>query len=407
MFRKEKLRLLLTFTGIFLLVFSLFSFSVYRYVSRNQYKEVDMELLGAKRLISRAADSFGNLVPPANPRIITFLRDEKGEPIANTPLPDFYKKYEKSIKPSKLNEIQDLTIETFNFRTLTFPVNVKDKTYMIQLIINTTAEAATLAKLLRILIIGGAAVLVVSIGVGGFMAKRSLDPALKAWDKQRRFVEDASHELRTPLTVIQSKLELMLLEPRATVMEKSENIGTALQETRRLSKLVSDLLTLARADSNTTELKITLVNINEVLHKVIEPYLELAKLEDKTIVLDSENNLNIKADEDRLHQLLVILIDNALKYTEGGGLIKVKAQLRDNRLNLSVEDNGVGIRPENYKRIFERFYREDDSRSKDTGGSGLGLSIAKWIVLKHGGSISAKANVPKGTIIEVKLPRGV
>lgn len=210
--------------------------------------------------------------------------------------------------------------------------------------------------------------------------------------------------MRTPLTVIQSQLQLVFQKPNSKVIENANYLGTALSETRRLSKLVFDLLTLARSDSNAIEIEKRSVDIMELIKKVSEPYIEISEIEHKHIKIEEMKSLIINCDEERIHQLLVILLDNALKYTYEHGNIEINLKRKDNKCSIVVKDDGEGIKEEEKELIFERFYRGDKSRARETGGTGLGLSIAKWIVLKHGGTIRAEKNVPKGTIIEVILP---
>jgi signal transduction histidine kinase len=223
-------------------------------------------------------------------------------------------------------------------------------------------------------------------------------PIANAWEKQRQFVEDASHEIRTPLTVVQSQLELILRKPEAKVIDNASHLAVSLSEIRRLSRLVADLLTLARSDSNVIEIEKNPVDMHGLIRKVAEPYIEIAEIENKHVEVVLIDNFMINCDEARIHQLLVILLDNALKY------IEINLKKKDNKCSITVKDDGIGIKEEEGKLIFERFYRGDKSRTRETGGTGLGLSIAKWIVTKHGGIITANQNIPRGTLMEVILP---
>lgn len=428
MFKKQRLKLTLLNTTIFFILFIVFNMIIYFYAKTNLYRGVDRSLLISKKMIennlakvslelpklessmipalesSQTTQPGPHNIPPLDPRIIPILRDEKGNILFHSQLSMFYQKNLENIKPTITDKLYDIKFNDFHFRTIAFSVQVDNKTIMVQLLRNTNSEKELLDNLLKIIIIGGIILFLVAIGAGSFLAQRTMIPIVNAWKKQRQFVEDASHELRTPLTVIQSQLELILKYPDSTVINNANYLGIALSETRRLSKLTSDLLTLARSDSNTLEIAKKPVNISILINKIAEPYVEIADLEDKNMELNLAEALIVNCDEERISQLIIILLDNALKYTNSGDAIKVNLKDEESRCIISVADTGIGIKEEETKLIFERFYRGDKSRTKQTGGTGLGLSIAKWIVSNHDGLIKASPNHPKGTIIKVTLP---
>ncbi len=218
------------------------------------------------------------------------------------------------------------------------------------------------------------------------------------------FVQNVSHELRTPLTIIQAKQELLLQEPNEKIIDKSEDIVLTLNETKRLSKLVKDLLILSRADNNKTGLQKENVNIDDYIKEIVAPYSEIAEMEKKEVILNLEYKMDVNIDTNKIYQLMIILLDNAIKYTEENDKIEIKTYSKDNKCIIEVKDTGIGISDEGLKRIFERFYREDRARNRETGGTGLGLSIANVIVSEHGGTIKASHNNPKGTIFTIRLP---
>ena len=228
-------------------------------------------------------------------------------------------------------------------------------------------------------------------------------PIYKSYKKQIEFVENASHELRTPLTIIQAKQELLLQEPNSKIIDKSEDINLTLKETKRLSKLVKELMSLARSDANEYKLNKEKVNIDSLIKEVVVPYEDFTKVKDKNIVLDLKYEKEINVDKNKITELLIILLDNAIKYTVEKDTITIKTYAKDGRCNIEVRDTGIGISDEGLKRVFDRFYREDKARSRATGSTGLGLSIAHTIVSKHKGTIKAMHNEPKGTIILVRI----
>ena len=196
---------------------------------------------------------------------------------------------------------------------------------------------------------------------------------------------------------------MLLQEPEKKIIEKSEDIALTLNETRRLSKMVTELMDLARADSNKTVINKSKTNLNDLIKEVSLAYQELAKLENKEIRLNLNCKKEVNIDKNKIKQLLVILLDNALKYTEKNDVIEIEAHNHEEKVFINVKDTGIGLSDEGLKHIFERFYREDKAHSREKGGSGLGLSIAQTIVKAHGGSIKIIHNKPKGTIAIVKL----
>jgi signal transduction histidine kinase len=226
----------------------------------------------------------------------------------------------------------------------------------------------------------------------------SLEEAHRA---QQRFVADASHEVRAPLTAIQANLELLERVPDMPPGERQEAIGEASREARRLARLVADLLALARADAGVTlrhqrvELeRVALAALGEARHLAREQQLGVERLDPALV----------HGDPDRLTQLVLILLDNACKYTPAGGQVTLAVQRNGATVELRVSDTGVGIGPADLPHVFERFYRADPARARDPGGSGLGLAIAQWIVQQHGGEITLASAPGQGTTVTVCLP---
>jgi signal transduction histidine kinase len=278
------------------------------------------------------------------------------------------------------------------------------KTVKIIFGVDVTPEKNLLNTLSMIIVYGLVIGALVSIIVGYFLARRALRPIEKAWDRQNRFVADASHELRTPLSIIQLKIEGLLRQPRQKVQEVGEDIAVMLDEMRRLSKLVGNLLTLARSDSNRLEINLAPLDMSVMLKKVTEPFAEMADFEEKEFKLaGAEDSIYINGDEQRIHQLIVILLDNAMKFTPKNGTIAVTCARENKYARLTVSDSGCGISGEDLPHIFDRFYQVDSARTGQKG-TGLGLSIAEWIVQKHRGKIEATSAVGEGTTFIVRLP---
>lgn len=222
-----------------------------------------------------------------------------------------------------------------------------------------------------------------------------------AYRLQQRFVSDASHELRAPLTAIQGNLELLRRQRGMSEAEREEALAEAEREATRLTRLVADLLTLARADAG-AHLQRRPVDLDAVVLEAFREARHLAR--GQTLILEPFQPTRVIGDEDRLKQLVLILLDNALKYTPAGGQVTLGLQCHGGSAEIIVRDTGVGIPSEDLPHVFERFYRADLARSRDPGGTGLGLPIARWIVEQHGGHISLTSKPGQGTTALVALP---
>jgi len=259
--------------------------------------------------------------------------------------------------------------------------------------------------LLIILTAMGAVFFGVAIYMSVVMSKKAMIPISGAFSRQREFVADASHELRTPLSVLLSSIDAveMTIEP-----PKNDLAGKMLtnmrQEVKRMTHLVSDLLTLARSDSNTNQLSLVTFDFCPQAGRAIESVRPLAASKQIALHFHSPASLYIVGDPQRLSQLLYILLDNAIKYTPNSGEVKLSIFIEGKQLCITVEDTGIGIGQEDYQRIFERFYRSDKSRTRQIGGHGLGLSIAKWIVDTHQGTIKVSSEIGKGSTFIVQIP---
>ncbi|MDG0793929.1 cell wall metabolism sensor histidine kinase WalK [Cohnella ginsengisoli] len=292
------------------------------------------------------------------------------------------------------------------FRALTFlNTNASLEAHSITVIRSLRDVENTLRLLSLDLAVGIVAGAAISILAGLFLAQKALVPIHRSWVKQQRFVADASHELRTPTAVLQARTELLLRHPERSIEEESHNIAVILQESKRMGKLIVDLLTLARSDSNQIQIQTSDVALDSLIFEVADQFRFLAENKRVKIETNVQRPLTILGDEARLRQMLVILMDNAFKYTSFTGRIQVSGEFRSHSVYLSVADTGCGIPKEDLPHVFERFYRGDKARSRSQGGTGLGLSIAKWIVEAHRGTIRIRSEIGLGTKAEVWIPR--
>lgn len=252
--------------------------------------------------------------------------------------------------------------------------------------------------------LGGGIGLGISLASGFWLAGRTLRPIRRAMESQRQFVSDASHELRTPIAVAKANNSLLLDDPEASVESHLDQAEAVAAELDHLSVLVGDLTTLARADEGRANLLMEDLDLGELTDEVARDMAALADL--LGVALSSETEPTpVRGDRARLRQLVVILLDNSLKYAEKGGTVRVRCAAEGSRAELTVIDNGAGISAEDQKHIFERFYRADAERTRSKGGTGLGLAIGKWITEAHGGRISVESEQGQGTTFRVRIPR--
>jgi two-component system, OmpR family, phosphate regulon sensor histidine kinase PhoR len=221
---------------------------------------------------------------------------------------------------------------------------------------------------------------------------------------RREFVANVSHELRTPLSIFRGYLETLLDDPHQPPGELLRILEIMERHSDRLNALVEDVLSLARLESPGTKLDLSEVDLAELFHSIMRDWEKQFAAAQLKSHLNFPGNLPLlNADENRLQEVIYNLLDNAVKYSQPGGLVSLRAELESDRVRISVSDQGVGIPETDLPRIFERFYRAEKGRSRELGGTGLGLSIVKHIVQLHGGTVEAQSGLGKGTTISVLL----
>lgn len=356
-----------TFISFTILVL-IFNIVIYKRVELMLYADIDEEL----KSITDLDESF-----VISPRTIYIIRDMDGHILNQNSLGRLYDDYLDLVEfdSKNLNTIYTLKVNNqYNYRGLTtlgYNVKTNEKVYL-QVLTNVDGEILTLQNLKTRLFGTSLIIMTTSILIGYILARKTLKTVIVNYKKQTEFVQNAAHELRTPLTIIQAKQQLLLQEPESKIIEKSEDINLTINETRRLGKLVKELMLLATADSDNLKLTKEPVNIDKLIKEITAPYIEYASLQKKTLTMDLNSNKVVNLDASKISQLLVILLDNAIKYTSEGEEIKVSTFAgKDGKCNIIVSDTGIGIGEEQKKHIFERFYRADKARSRETGGTGL------------------------------------
>ena len=410
--KKQLIKNMLINLVTFSIIFTILGIIIYEQFKSSLYISADTEL--EKTNIRREFRINNNerkldtrerrdLIPPGeqanSPRLIFITRNSDGELENNSNLNDIF--VNASFDKNNLNSIYEISIGEYYYRGINY--QKEDGTYT-QVLINVDSEKTIAEKFIKNLVISFSITIVIILIASYVLSKWTLKPIISSWKKQTQFVQDASHELRTPLAIIKAKQESLLENPESKIIDNAEDISITLQETQRLTKLIKELMELAKNDADKLKLNKENFELDKEIKGLISLYKDVAKSEEKKLTASLEYNGNINADLNMIKQLLVILLDNSIKYTEAKDSIEIKTYKQDGKAVIEVLDTGIGISKEAIDHIFERFYREEKSRNREKGGMGLGLSIAYNIVTLHKGSIKFDKEREKGARVIVKLP---
>ncbi len=303
----------------------------------------------------------------------------------------------------RFEKMQDRITKDFERKILPFPKGPNGNPNFI-IFTRDDAEEINEARERFILMLGliNVSILVIAGTAGYFLAGRTLKPIQIMLEEQKRFISDSSHELRTPLTTLRTEIEVALRNKNLSTNQANKILKSNLEEVINLQILSNNLLQLAQNGKPVNENLMTSVSIKTLLNEAIRKTEKIAK--SKQIKIENNtSDIKIKGVEDRLTEVFVILLDNAIKYSSKKGRVEITSKKIDGRIKIFVTDHGMGISEKDLPHIFDRFYRGDKSRSE--AGYGLGLSIAKKIIESHGGSISVKSEVNKETRFTIELPK--
>ncbi|MGG4403657.1 HAMP domain-containing sensor histidine kinase [Paenibacillus amylolyticus] len=269
--------------------------------------------------------------------------------------------------------------------------------------IDVTAQQGILTNLIYTFAVVGLVMLIVIYFLSRYFANRSIAPVREAFEKQKQFIGDASHELKTPLAIINTNADVLLANQEDTIANQAKWLHYIKSETERMTGLTNDLLYLTQMDDSRSTMIHAKFNMSDAVESIILP-ME-AVIFEKNISLDYniEPNLTVHGNSEQIKQVILILLDNAVKYSGPKGAVNVTLQKQNNDVMLTVSNTGEGIAPEHLDRIFDRFYRTDSSRARKHGGHGLGLAIARSIVDQHKGELYARSVVGEGATFYVRL----
>ncbi|SEO52119.1 MULTISPECIES: cell wall metabolism sensor histidine kinase WalK [unclassified Paenibacillus] len=306
----------------------------------------------------------------------------------------------------KVNKVDDVDRKTGQFT-----LNGTDWAYVIDpsstghmiVFIDVTAQQGILTNLIYTFAVVGLIMLIVIYFLSRYFANRSITPVKEAFEKQKQFIADASHELKTPLAIINTNTDVLLANREDTIENQAKWLHYIKSETERMSGLTNDLLYLTQIDDSRSSMIHTKFNMSDAVETII--LTMEAVIFEKNISLDYsiEPQLMVHGNSEQIKQVILILLDNAVKYSRAKGSVNVSLKKQNNDVLLAVSNTGEGIAPEHLDRIFDRFYRTDASRARKNGGHGLGLAIARSIVEQHKGEIYARSVVGEGATFYVRL----
>jgi signal transduction histidine kinase len=268
-----------------------------------------------------------------------------------------------------------------------------------ELIIETKNRLKMILLFINLVILG------ISTGGGWFLAGKTLRPIKEMMDEQSRFITDASHELRTPLTSLKTEIEVNMRDKKLTLEGAKKLLKSNLEEVNGLQSLSDGLIKLTQYQKGNNGLVFAEVSLSSISKEAIKKIKILAQNK-KIQITDKISDFKIQGNKQTLVELLVILLDNAIKYSPSQTKVKLSAKKDDHHISLFINDEGIGIDEKDLPHLFDRFYQANQSRTKlSASGYGLGLSIAKQIVDKHHGLIKVQSRLGKGTSFTVQLPR--
>lgn len=414
--RRNIIAISITIVFLCLIVFSIITQFFY---SSRVLENVDKQLIQQEKLLSGDIFNWKNgyttenneHIPPnfkggiggkqlrVPPNLIVIIyKDDVFESMSNNL---YFDKDNLPVFP-KSSEGRVVTLESNGYSFRGISTTNSDK--KIEILTNINAEIDSIKKLRTSIFFSFIVLIAVSLILCAYLASRVLKPVRSAYEKQVHFVQDSSHEMRTPLAVIKGKLELIVHSPKDTIGDQFEHISKIMSEIRGLEKLNSDLLLLSKED---LELGANIVSfkLDDFINDISEFYVDLAEIKDKEFkVVKPEKEIIVEWDYNKIKRAVIILLENAFKYTNEDGIIELNVRENNKYIRIGVKDNGIGIKEEDKKRIFDRFYRSEIVRGKNIAGTGIGLSLLKSISKNFGIKLKVSSEYGKGSEFILDIP---
>ena len=411
-----RLRLTIWYVATFGLIIVLLGgglFAVITYQLKQQLddslRDATLELVRAARIRELEQESVrGRVIDAVDelniPDRILYLLDIQGNPVKPSKVDPWI--VEAARQAGKLGQVtvQNSTPEDKTLRLHAMRFRLASGQHLVAVAVADQEEledkyADLIAAFVAIAIL---ALILVAAG-GFFLVRKSTQPIERSIVFMRRFMADAAHELRTPITILRTRAEVALQQPRDTANYVSALRGIEV-ESRRLGSIVESLLVLARADAGERQIEKERIFLDDIAIDAAGAAQVVARQKNVEVRVDEFEEAPIEGDSSLIRQLVMIVLDNAVKFTDAGGQVHVRVSMIDGAPTFSVADTGIGIKAEELGRVFQRFFRGETARSR-TEGAGLGLSIASWIAREHDASISLKSEPGQGTTVTVTFPR--
>lgn len=411
-----RLRLTIWYVGTFGLIIVLLGSSLFVAISHQLSRQLDDSLTSATLNLVRAARIGEMEAIAAHGRVIDavdelnipgrtlYLLDLQGNPARPAKVDAWIRDAARQAASAGEVTVQQETREDKSLRLHARRFRLASGRELVAVAVADRVELEDRYADLITAFAGVALAALILVAAGGFLlVRKSTEPIERSMVYMQRFMADAAHELRTPITVLRTRTEVALQQPRdaATYVSALRSIET---EAHRLGEIVDSLLVLARADSGERQVERRRVFLDDIVIDAADAARLVGKQKGVDVTVEEFEEAPIVGDAALIRQLVVILLDNALKFTDAGGLVRIRVSARDGLSTFVVEDTGIGIESDELPRAFQRFFRGDNARRR-TNGAGLGLSIASWIAAEHGADISLSSERGKGTTAVVSFPR--
>lgn len=411
-----RLRLTAWYVGTLGLILVLLGAGLFAVIRHQLGRQLDVSLAQSTLELQRAArireqerlTAHGNVVDAVDelhiPDHQLFLMDSLGNPVKPAVADDWIRHAAREAAVDGAIDVLHHVPRRGTLRLHAAPFRLPNGRQMVSVVVADQVELEDQYAALIITFGGAALAALVLVAAGGyFLSRKSTEPVEQNISQMRQFMADAAHELRTPIAVMRTTAEVSQQQERSGDDYRSA-LGTVEREAQRLGGIVDDLLTLARADAGERPIRKVKTFLDDVALDVAEAASSLATAKGVTLEVGEFEEAPMEADPALVHQLIMNLVHNAIKFTPAGGQVRLDVFVRDARPTLVVADTGVGITPEQLPQVFNRFFRGDPARGR-SDGAGLGLSIAHWIAEVHGAEIHLAPASPRGTRAEVVFPR--
>ena len=414
--KRLRLRLTIWYVATFGLIILLLGAGLFLVISYQLSQQLDdslksasFELVRAARIREvEAAGARGRVIDAVDelniPDRMLYLLDIQGNPIKPAKVDDWIRQSAKDAgRVGQITAQHDAPEDrTLRLHALRFKLASGRELVAVAVADRIELEDRYADLIAAFVAISFAALILVAAG-GFILVRKSTAPIERSMEFMRRFMADAAHELRTPITILRTRAEVALQQPR-----DAENYVSALRgveaEARRLGGIVDSLLVLARADAGERQIDKERIFLDDIAIDAAGAAQIVARQKKVLVTVDEFEEAPVLGDATLIRQLMMIVLDNAVKFTDAGGQVHVRVSMHEGAPTFVVEDTGIGIRQEELSRVFQRFFRGETARSR-TDGAGLGLSIASWIAREHGAEISLSSEPGKGTRVIVTFPR--